>query len=360
MSVLSYGDIAGRIKRDIIRGVVAPGQQLPTRITLERKFDTTPVTLNRAMKLLMKEGFVKARMGSGTHVAWHPPHLAHFAITFPFSALQGVSRFYEALRDEAAKLQTEEQHVSAFYGIESHVDVEDYQRLVGLMQARCLSGLIFAANPYQLALAGSPLLRERDVLRTAIMLQDKRCSFPTVYPDLDAFLPKAFAYLASRGCKRVAVVMLEGAHRVELAPVQSQAAQCGLILRPHWLQASSAGAPDWSRQSALLLLHQAQTERPDAIVIMDDNLVEGFTAGIRDSGIKVVSADETRRNKDLEVVAQANFPYPTLSAIPAKRLGYNITRLLAVCVERIQQQRRGEMVPVHTAIPAVFEEELGA
>jgi hypothetical protein len=29
---------------------------------------------------------------------------------------------------------------------------------------------------------------------------------------------------------------------------------------------------------------------------------------------------------------------------------------MAVCLERIEQQRRGESVPEHTAIPAEFEE----
>ncbi|MEI8083038.1 MAG: GntR family transcriptional regulator, partial [Actinomycetes bacterium] len=368
-----YVDIAERLKRDILRGIVAPGQRLPTRVELERQFDTTPVTLNRAMKRLVSEGFVQARMGSGTHVATHPPHLAHFALAFPFAVVQGASRFYEALRDEAGRLQASERRVSPFYGIESHVDEEDYQRLLGFVRAHRLAGLIFAANPYQLVAKGSPLIREPGVLRTAIMVADSRVSFPTVYPDIDAFLPKAFDYLAARGRKRVAVVRLGGATHVSLDPVKALAAERGLILRPHWLQAAFVGTPEWSRQTALLLLHAGQAERPDAVVIADDNLVEGFTEGIRDSGLRVVPSDEPcrtasnvtsrtacgepRRTDDLEVVAQANFPYATRSLVPAKRLGYSITQLMAVCLERIEQQRHGDRPQAHTAIPAVWEEE---
>lgn len=358
MKVLSYVDIVERIKQDIVRGLVEPGQRLPTRVKLEKKFSTTPVTLNRAMKVLMSEGFVTARMGSGTFVAPHLPNLSHFALTFPFKDLGGVSRFYEALRDEAAKLQRERQRVSVFYGIESHVDVDDYQRLLRVIQSQRLAGLIFGANPYQLDKVNSPLVRAKGVLRCAIMIPEVRFAFPTVYPDITGFLPKAFDYLASCGRKRVAVVMLESTGRVETESLQALAAERGLLLRPHWLQASSAVAPAWSRQSALLLLHKAQTERPDAIVITDDNLVEGFTAGIRDSGVRVATSDDSRQRGDLQVVVQTNFPHPTPSAVPTKRLGYDITRLLAVCLERIEQQRRGEAVPSHTSIPAVFEEEL--
>ena len=357
MNTLSYMDIAERLKQDILRGLVAPGQRLPTRVELERQFDTTPVTLNRAMKMLVAEGFVHARMGSGTHVAPHPPHLTHFALAFPFAYVGGRSRFYEAIRDEATKLQAPERRVSAFYGIESHVDEEDYQRLLGFVRAHRLAGLIFAANPYVLTEVGSPLIREPGVLRTAIMVADSRVSFPTVYPDIHAFLPKAFDYLAARGLKRVAAVRLGGATYASLGPIQVLAAERGLILRPHWLQAAFAGASDWARQTALLLLHSGQAERPDAVVIADDNLVPGFTEGIRDSGIRVATPDGPRRTGDLEVVAQANFPYPTRSVVPAKRLGYSIPQLISVCLERIEQQRRGERPPAHTAIPAVWEDE---
>lgn len=355
MSTLSYLDIAERLKRDILRGLVTPGQRLPTRVELERKFDTTPVTLNRAMRQLIEEGFIQARMGSGTHVARHPPHLSQFALTFPFPVVQGVSRFYEAIRDEAAKFQGNERRVSAFYGIEAHVDVEDYQRLLGFVRAHRLAGLIFAANPFAMIDAGSPLIREPGIHRTAIMEAEPTASFPTVYPDIGSFLPRAFAYLASRGRKRVAVLLLGGAAPASPVPVQKLASRHGLILKPHWLQAAFATAPDWARQVALLLLHEGQTERPDAVVITDDNLVEGFTRGIRDSGLRAIAADEPGRRGMLEIVAQANFPYPTRSAVPVTRLGYSITRLMAVCLERIDQQRRGETPPAHTAIPAEFE-----
>ncbi len=353
MAVLTYVEIVSRIKRDIIQGPLRPGDRMATRVELEKRFDTTPVTLNRAMKILVSEGFVTARMGSRTQVALHPPHLSHFALAFPFADVKGRSRFYEALRDEAIKLKSVDRHVTAFYGIESNR--EECDRLIQILRAQCLAGLIFAGNPYHLTAQSSPLIRERGVFRTSVMMPDGAFPYPTVYPDLKAFLPTAFRYLASRGRKRVAVVMLEGASSADFEPVQAQAAECGLVMRPHWLQASSPGAPDWARQSALLLLHSGQTERPDAVVIADDNLVEGFTAGIRDSGIRVVSDREAGTIPGVEVVAQANFPYPTKSAVPVKRLGYDITKLLAICLERIEQQRRGLSAPSHTAIPAEFD-----
>ncbi len=349
--MLSYLDIATRLKRTIIRGALKPGQRMPTRVELERQFDTSSVTLNRAMRVLVEEGFVQARKGSATCVAPHPPHLSLYALAFPSFPSKTVSRFYEAIRSEAAKLQTDERRVSLFHGIDSHVDEEDYQRLLGWVDAQRLAGLIFAGNPYHLRELGSPLVLEPGVRRAAIMSEDDQCPFPTVYPDTKAFLPRAFDYLASRGRKRVAVVTLNSEmNRAHLDEKQALASGYGLALRPHWLQGAVPSSPEWSRHTALLLLHDSQTEHPDALVITDDNLVEGVTEGVLASGT---------HGAQLEVVAQANFPCPTRSLVPAKRLGYDVTRLLAVCLERIEQQRRGEEVPAHTTIPVVFEEELG-
>jgi DNA-binding GntR family transcriptional regulator len=222
--------VVNTLRERIVSGHLKPGDRLPTHHELEEGFQAGPPTIQDAMAVLREAGFIETRHRSGTFVAPHPPHL--------FSVLKGVSRFYEAIRDEAAKMQAPERRVLPFYEIESHADVDDYQRLLGFVRAHRLAGLIFAGDPYMLETSGSPLTQDPGVLRTAIMLPHSQFSFPTVYPDVTAFLPTAFDYLASRGRKRVAVVMLEGDKRVDLQAVQAMAHKRGLLLRPHWLQAS--------------------------------------------------------------------------------------------------------------------------
>ena len=337
------------IRGRIVSGKLGPEDRIPTHQELERLCDAGSPTIRAAMEVLRETGFITTQHRKGTFVVPHPPHLAQFAVAFPSSPVS-VSRFYEAIRNEAEKRHQPDRRISLFHEIDSHTDAEDYQRLLGWVEAQRLAGLIFAGNPYRLARMGSPLVTKPGVWRTAIMAEEERCPFPTVYPDTRAFLPRAFNYLASRGRKRVAVVTLNigDTALVQFNRFQALAAEYGLTLRPHWLQAAVPGSPEWSRQTALLLLHGNQSERPDALVITDDNLVEGITEGVLAAAAK------------LEIVAQANFPYATRCLVPAKRLGYDITRLMAVCLERIEQQRRGEHVPVHTTIPAVFEEELGS
>lgn len=83
---------------------------------------------------------------------------------------------------------------------------------------------------------------------------------------------------------------------------------------------------------------------------MDDNLVPDATAGLVAAGVRVPD--------DLEVVAHANFPYVTPSAVLAKRFGYDIHRIFNTCVNIIEQLRRGEAVPQVTPLPAYLDDEL--
>ena len=115
----------------------------------------------------------------------------------------------------------------------------------------------------------------------------------------------------------------------------------------------------WPRNLGRLLVRGAPDERPDALVIADDNLVPELTTGLAESGVPVRRGSEPQQTGDLVVVAHTNFHYPTPSAVPVTRLGYDIRELVMVCMERIDQQRRGEIPPAHTYIKAVFEDELG-
>ncbi len=69
----------------------------------------------------------------------------------------------------------------------------------------------------------------------------------------------------------------------------------------------SAGC--YNRQLGRLLVQGAPGERPDGLVITDDNLVPDLTAGLAESGVKDV------------VVAHTNFPHPTPSAVPGHAPG---------------------------------------
>ena len=347
------------LRRLIVDGKVLPTERMPTHKELERRFDAESPTIRAAMRVLSEDGFIETRHRRGSFVASHPPHLTQFAFAYPFNPDRIPSRFFSAIHDEAERWQNPERRVLSFYDVHLHTDVEDYQRLLRYVQSNRLAGLIFTNNPFGLRRIDSPLIGMSGLPRVTIAMQDEEGGIPKVYPDLSVFLPKAFDYLAAHGRKRVAVVKASLFDiGDELVRIPALAAKRGLVVHPDWIQAMSLDARSWVRQLGRLLVRGAPGERPDSLVITDDNLVPELTAGLSDSGVPVRACGEPGRLGDLVVVAHTNFPHPTPSAVPVTRLGYDIRELVAVCMERIDQQRRGEISPAHTTIPAVFEEEL--
>ena len=344
-----YRAMALELRRRILCGEFPPGTRLPTRAKLCATLRTNAVTLQKAMNLLVKQGLIRAAGARGTFVA--DPALAprHYALAFPWPRQEDTSQFYRALRQQAKQLTTPHRQITCFDEISGHTDTEDYLRLAGLVRAHRLSGIIFASIPF--LVEGLPVLEEPGVPRAMIAEPTTQFSVPSVYPDLAGFWVRAFDEFAAAGRRRVAVITLTlpGDPGARLDKLFELAAARGLQIQRSRVQAVPLTTPYWAQHAAELLFQAGPTARPDALLITDDNLVPAATAGVRAAGV--------RAPEDVLVIAHTNFPYPTLAAVPVTRLGYDISQLLALCVERIDRQRRGEVPAASTLLPVVFEEE---
>jgi len=343
-------DIVAGLRARILDGTFTAGQRLPTHVMIEKEFRSTPPTVAKALDVLKRDGFIRSEVGRGMFVTSRPPHQHHYALAMASGHDEHLSQFYVALRNEAARFQSSGNHFSIFYDIGGHTDTEDYQRLLGFVRSHRLAGLIFTESPF--LLEGSPLLEEPGVPRVAIASEAAQAGVPAVYPNLDDFLPKALDHLAAHGRKRVAMLSAATEPRYDefVKKMIHASSERGMICRPNWIHAVHGHAARWASNIAQLLMDSR--ERPDALVILDDNIVEHTTAGIAASGVRVPT--------ELEIVAHANFPWPTPSAVPVRRLGYDIGELLELCVARVDAQRRGEQPERLTLLPALFEEEVAA
>ncbi len=341
--------MAAQLRAAILNGSYSAGGRLPTRMELAERFQTTNVRVQKALDVLIEEGLVYSRGCLGTFVSETPPQARPYALTFPSEAGELNSCFYRTILSEARK-RSGKGSFEVFHGIDVRRDLPDYARLVERVQSHAVAGLIFGAYPR--TLWDSPVVREPSMPKVIIQGGPPSDRLPSVYPDTTLFLPRAMEYLASRGRRRVAVITLVHVwgDRPAVDDMQKLASQHGLMMRAEWLQGVHAEAAFWGEQVGRLLFSPGRGPRPDALVITDDNLVPYVTAGLLAAGVKAP--------REVEIVAQANFPQPTPSALPATRLGFDIGRLLDLCLERIDQQRRGEKPALRTALPPVFEEEL--
>ena len=122
----------------------------------------------------------------------------------------------------------------------------------------------------------------------------------------------------------------------------------GLETRPAWLQSVHPMGREAARAVMRLLLEAREV--PDALWIADDSLVDSATAGLRDGGARVP--------EHIEVVAHANFPYPTPSHVLSRRIGFDVREVLAESMELIRRRRAGETVPTVTDIAPVWGDQV--
>ena len=100
----------------------------------------------------------------------------------------------------------------------------------------------------------------------------------------------------------------------------------------------------------MLLMHPTQVDRPDALFIADDNMVDHCAIALAQCGVVVP--------RDLHVISHCNFPWPPPSVLPIRRIGFEVPRLIQLAVDAIDLQRRGQTPPENQYLPAYFEDEL--
>jgi DNA-binding LacI/PurR family transcriptional regulator len=348
-SAVKQNGIVEKLRERIVQGEIAPGSQLPTRSVLGQEYGVSSATLQRALDKLTRDGFVYARGKAGTYVSETPPHLSRYGLVFPHGPGwgRGWNRFWQALANEAQRLQeVEQRQIPIYYGGEGHADERDFQKLLRDVEGHRVAGLIFTHPPYYYR--GTPILDQPGMPRVAITTGDY--GMPAVTAGETTFIRRALDYLASKGRQRIAIVSISGYFTAaSLGVWRAELAARGMACGPHWMQGVHDGHPEQSQNIVQLLMYASGQERPDGLIIADDNLVEHATAGLISAGVRVPD--------DVEVVAHCNFPWPTPSVVPVRRLGYDARRLLALCVEKIDRMRSGSPVEAVTELEAVFEEE---
>lgn len=330
---LKRGDIVRLLRDDIIKGKLKPGDTVPPRPELITRFQSTSATVQHAMDILSREGFIYVNESRRTLVAMHPPHLYRFAMVFHDSP-QGTAtnRFFSLLAAEARHYSgtaAEPRRISIHYGVENHVDNKEWQTLVNAVRMRSLAGLIFPENPFATGLAASPLGTEPGIPR--IMLSPNQNGWG--YVQLRSMHDKAISHLATQGCRRIGVLTAFPYPSNFFEDVTTLIRVKGMETRPCWQVAAPLTGAICARSIMNLLFQNNQVEKPDGLFISNDNLVEDALAGVVASG--------TRVPDQLQIVAHCNFPWPVVSAVPVTRVGYSSAEILKACMDEITSQRQG-------------------
>ena len=341
-----HGAIRSQLARLICTGAKLPGMRLPTRLELASEFKTSPVTIQKALLQLANDGFVVARGRAGTFVTERPPHLFRFGLVIPTVDAMG---FLRTLVEQTAVL---EQLHGWRFPIYSNVDgpknSENHREMLEDLAAHRVAGLILTQPPsYYLQ---TPLFAQPNLPRVAIVNHHQVPGVGCVYLDNQMFIAKALDHLQAQGRKRVALVATPQFSNTFIDAVTDGIAARKMTTRPAWIQSLEYRWPHWALHLVAAMLDGPEEERPDALIIMDDHLVESVTTALRHHGVRVPAK--------LDIVAHCNYPNLPLAAVPVCWLGYDVRRVLQSAVEYIQQTLSGPPPPSVITVPAQFVHEL--
>ena len=341
------------LRRRITANLWPPGGQLPTREELEKKYKASSRTVQRALTQLINDGFVRADGRRGTFVVDHPPHLSNYGLVFPFCPSQSDwSGHWEALTTAARTIMGGKPGtITQYYGMESPSNTAAYETLLADVCSHRLAGLVFSSPPY--LLAKTPVLLEKGIPRVAVMAPGMFPNVGAVVYDADSYVRKALDYLAGHGCRRIGIIQHSSqrsedteAHRKLLQQIAAR----GLGLQPHWVQGVTPHTPGLTRNLVELLMRRPKADRPDGLLVTDDNIVTDVAAGLLAAGVNVPD--------QLRVVAHANFPCPPPAAVPVWYLGYDMAEVLHLAMAYIDCARRGDTPAEPMVVPARCKDDL--
>lgn len=335
-----YREIASRLRQQWL-SAWSPGRRLPAYEQLEEQLGTTRATLQRAMDLLVWQGFVVTRPTVGAYLADHRPDEYTIGLVLPGHPEETFrdwhwTRFFQALYQAAERINMAEggQRVRVYTDC-AFPEAKGFNRLVQDVADGCLAGLVFPQPPVELA--DTALLREQPV---PMVFQRREFVHARLAVNFDRELAplEAMRIVAARGRSRPAILAHHNRDPEKLR--LHCAAALGRPIPCERLQAASAFHPQWIRSLVRLLLSAGSDERPDALVVTDDHMVEPVAEALVEMGVRVPD--------DVLLVSHWNFPLVYRGRVPAVLLGLDAGAWLRRCIELVSAVRSGAVRPPHS------------
>jgi DNA-binding LacI/PurR family transcriptional regulator len=279
--------------------------------------------------------------------------LTRIGIVFPPLVQIRESRFHLALQNAAIELESNGRtRLVNYSNVDSDASTPSYRKLIADIEDHRLAGLVLLIDgrDARQRFQNSNLLDGR--LKLVFIANDALPGTTQITMELP--VEKVLRDLVTRGRRRLAVIHAAFAPSNTLSPVASQwlatAQRLGIETRPEWFFPVHPYTPQAAAPIARLLMSLPENQRPDAVVVTDDHLVEEATRGLRDSGVVA--------GRDVSVYALCNFPWPPPSLVEVRRYGFDARLLLRAAVDAIEQDMDGKQHPAVVTLPILFEEDV--
>ncbi len=283
-------------------GEYAPGNRLPVREELETRFGISRGSMQRVINQLTDEGFLVARGSKGMFVADYPPHLKQFGLILPprrkgviqdsfWQKLIGLTenaaclpagvrfRVYQAQQEEAT-------------GVWEQIDLD--------IAERRLAGVLLLEHKQMPEIRLRRLAATRVAIVSHVEYEDDWLR--SVWPDYSALIRRAVGAVRAAGAQSAALLANIEVPPEYLQEFSREAGENGVQTRPEWIQgvALSTEGVGWIRRIVRLLFSPNQQERPQALVVLNEN----FTPHV------MSALSELKLQREVRVVSHSNGDRP--------------------------------------------------
>ncbi len=333
--------VENTLRKQIVSGRLQPGDKLPTWDELEHKFSVSRTTVMRAIENLRSDGFVIGTRKRGTFVTDYPPHLFQIGLLFmghPDSTTEWSTFYDRLLRASTIIEESSGVRFKRYYRlVATHPDRHELARLNDDLANHRLAGLVSTYHPSGTFMKESVIAH--DLPRIAISYNDSNPGFSSIYPDIEGFRAEAIKQLAQRGRKRVAIITSTGYPPGDpvIRQYQREIEAAGMQSSPELIFSVSFNHLPWARIVTRLFMELPADKRPDAMMILDDNLTPAVLDGLRESKCKMPD--------DVLVVTLVNYPNDDPKIQGVIRIGVDMTGLLREIVQKIGLIRSKAPVP---------------
>ena len=321
MAEAKFPAVLNDLRRRISEGDLPSGSKMPTWDVLSQHYAIGRPTLMRVMATLRHEGFVISDATRGTMVTPKPPCCSRFGLIFGSSpdrrAFGGWNHFWQALRDEATAQSARDGWDLVVYEGVDHRGSAGLDALLADVDGRRLAGVILTPHGtlYHIDehLRGRvPMVQVGGRLDADFLGRE----VPAWQLDNEDLYRRSAHLLHQAGARRVAILATDA---TDVSGWDEALLEAGLSGEPWWRFAAGITAQRTTANLVRLLCSAAN--RPDGLIITDDNLVPGAVAGLLESGVRV--------GKDLHVAAQCNWPFPADDVLPIMHIGFDLGHMLS-------------------------------
>ncbi len=328
-TVLRHEEVAGLLRDEILHNY-QPGERLPPDTANADRFGVSVVTLRDAMRLLVKEGLLTRRRGSGTYVRDRSQDsLARVAILCREDLATHSASPYGRLVLQALQRRIR----AARFVPEVHFEVDgnvETQSILRESPDSPLTGLVVL----------NPIHDDRTLERvTGLGIPVVSCNqhFPGGFKasnDNSGLVRDAVHYLHDHGRSRLALVTLNKVGSVHPGvddwmeeSFLAALARHGLTFNSDWVCGVSPTDGPGAAFDAVHQLWEAKRERPDGLLVTDDTIYPEVAMALLELDVVVP--------EDLLVISHANLGARMFCPFPTVRFAFDPARMANVLVDAL-------------------------